>query len=321
MIAAPRSDGPLRVAAVDIGSTSVHLLVAQVSDGGLEPLLDVSDLLGLGDRIEATGMLGPIGRQQLVGALVERAAEARALGVGIGSIVFAGTDPVRHAADGGRACAEIERATGVAVHVLSQPEEGALTLLGVARGRALEGEIAVLDIGGGSTEIIVAGPGGIREVVGLPIGASRLTASVGADDPPSATDLTALRAEAGRVVAASPDVQLGDVVAVGGTAFGLARVAAGPDGVERVIDRDGLSMVIALVATERSALVAARFGLNPRRARILPAGAAIVEALMDRYGIARIEASEAGIREGLVLALVRDGIAWRDRLGARARAG
>lgn len=311
----------MRVAAVDIGSTSVHLLVAEVSDGGLEPLLDVSDLLGLGDRIEATGMLGPIGRQQLVGALVECAAAARELGVGVGAIVFAGTDPLRHAADGGRACAEIERATGVAVHVLSQREEGALTLLGVAGRGALEGEIAILDIGGGSTEIVLAGPGGIRSVVGLPIGASRLTAAVGASDPPSRTDLVALRAEAGRVVATGPDLRLGDVIGVGGTAYGLARVAAGSGGTERVIDRDGLRMVMGLVATEPSALVAARFELNPRRARILPAGAAIVEALIDRHRIERIEVSEAGIRDGLVLALVRDGPPWRDRLGALARVG
>jgi exopolyphosphatase/guanosine-5'-triphosphate,3'-diphosphate pyrophosphatase len=170
---------------VDIGSTSVHLLVAEVSGDGIEPLLDVSELLGLGDRIEATGMLGRGGRELLVATLVEYAAAACALGVGPNAIVFVGTDPLRHAADGARVCAEIERATGVAVHVLSQAEEGALTLLGVVGSRTLTDEVAVLDIGGGSTEIIVAGPAGIDSVVGLPIGASRLTAFVGAADPPS----------------------------------------------------------------------------------------------------------------------------------------
>jgi exopolyphosphatase/guanosine-5'-triphosphate,3'-diphosphate pyrophosphatase len=308
---------PARAAAVDIGSTSVHLLVAEVSGSGVEPLLDRSELLGLGGRIEADGMLGRVGRQELVGALVEYAAAARAFG--IGAIVFVGTDPLRHAADAARTCREIELATSVAVYVIDQAEEGALTLLGVTGGRATERDLAVLDVGGGSTEIVVAGPDGIREVVGLSVGASRLTVSVGAGDPPSAADLAALRAEAGRIVAAAPDLQLGDVVAVGGTAYGLARVAAGPGGIERVIDRDGLRRAMALVTIERSAKVAERFGLNPRRARILPAGAAIVEALIDRYGIDRIEASEAGIREGLVLALVRDGIAWRDRLGTIVR--
>ncbi len=209
----------------------------------------------------------------------------------------------------------------VAVHVLDQGEEGALTLLGIAAGRPLERDLAVLDIGGGSTEIIVAGPDGIRQVVGLPIGASRLTVSVGAGDPPSAAHLAALRAEAVRIVAAAPDLRLGGVVAVGGTAYGLARVAAGPGGVERAIDRDGLRSAMTLAASEPSAGVAALIGLNTRRARILPAGGAIVEALMDRYRIERIEATEASIRDGLVLALVRDGSAWRDRLGAIVRGG
>lgn len=314
MIAVASSVAPVRAAAVDIGSTSVHLLVAEFSGAGVEPLLDTSDLLGLGGQIESDGMLGPIARRGLTETLERYAAEARRLGSRV--IVFVGTDPLRHAADAAPACREIELATGVAVHVLDQGEEGALTLLGVTGGKPVDGDLAVLDIGGGSTEIVVAGPGGIRAVVGLPIGASRLTASVRAGDPPSEAELAALRAEAGRVVAAAPDFELGDVIAVGGTAYGLARVAAGPGGTERVLDRDGLRTVMALVATEPSAAVAARFGLNPRRARILPAGAAIVEALIDRYGIDRIEASEAGIREGLVIALVRDGIAWRDRLGA-----
>ncbi len=310
---------PVRAAAVDIGSTSVHLLVAEVSGAGVEPLLDTSELLGLGGRIEADGMLGPAARRELVETLARYAAEARRLGSS--AIAFAGTDPLRHAADAARACRAIELATGVAVHVLDQGEEGALTLLGIAGGRPLDRALAVLDIGGGSTEIIVAGPDGIRQVVGLPIGASRLTASVGAGDPPSAADLAALRAEAARTVAAAPDLRLGDVVAVGGTAYGLARVAAGPGGVERVIDRDGLRRAMTMAASEPSARVAALIGLNPRRARILPAGGVIVEALMDRYRIERIDATEASIRDGLVLALVRDGPAWRDRLGAIVRGG
>ncbi len=82
-----------------------------------------------------------------------------------------------------------------------------------------------------------------------------------------------------------------------------------------------LRTAMTLAASEPSARVAALIGLNPRRARILPAGGAIVEALMDRYRIDRIDATEASIRDGLVLALVRDGPAWRDRLGAIVRGG
>jgi exopolyphosphatase/pppGpp-phosphohydrolase len=75
-------------------------------------------------------------------------------------------------------------------------------------------------------------------------------------------------------------------------------------------------MAVAVSSRERSAHVAELFGLNPRRARIMPAGAAILAAIAARYRIDRIRASEQGIREGLVRALIRDGSAWRDRLAA-----
>ena len=137
-----------RAAAVDVGSTSVHLLVAELSEDRLETVLDLSELLGLGETVERTGLLGPIARGDLVRTLAAYAAEARRLGAA--SIAFAGTDPLRHAADAARACVEIERDSGVPVHVLDQDEEGSLTLLG-ATGGSVHGDVAVIDIGGGST--------------------------------------------------------------------------------------------------------------------------------------------------------------------------
>lgn len=304
---------PRRAAAVDIGSTSVHLLVADVSTAGLESVLDVSELLGLGGRIEAHGLLGVDARAELTRTLSSYADEARRLGAE--TIGFVGTDPLRHAADAARVANEIELACGVPVHVLEQAEEGALTLLGVTGGAA-HGDMAVIDIGGGSTEIVLAGPTGIRSIVGLRLGASRLSAAVGADDPPSAKQVEALRREADRIVAGAPDLELGEVVAVGGTAYGVARVATGPGYGERLIDAEGIALAVSVSSRERSAQVAELFGLNPRRARIMPAGAAILAAIAARYGIDRIRASEWGIREGLVRALIRDGSAWRDRLTA-----
>ena len=305
-----------RAAAVDIGSTSVHLLVGEVADGELRPLLDLSELLGLGARIEAEGLLGPVVRAELAEVMASYAAEARRLDVS--EIVFVSTDPLRHAVDAARACHEIEGAAGVPVHVLDQAEEGALTLLGVA-GFDPHGDLSVVDIGGGSTEIVLAGPNGIREVVGLPLGASRLDAVVAPDDPPTDAQVVALRDEVERVLADAPDLELGEVVGVGGTAYGVARVATGPGFGERLVDRQGIDLAIAIAGRERSARVAELFGLNPRRARILPAGAAILDGIARRYGLERIRISEYGIREGLVRAMARDGHAWRDRLTAITR--
>ncbi len=281
------------------------------------PLLDVSELLGLGGRIEADGFLGEVARAELVAAMAGYAAEAHRLRAE--RIAFVGTDPLRRAADAARACAAIEAATGVPIEVVDQDEEAALTLLGVTAGEP-HGDLAVVDIGGGSTEIVLAGPTGIRSVVGLPLGASRLSATVGVDDPPSAAQVAALRRAAKRIVATAPDLEIGEAVAVGGTAYGIARVATGPGTGERLLDRAGIALAVALSARERSERVAELFGLNPRRARILPAGAAILAAIVERYGIERIRASELGIREGLARAVSRDGVDWRDRLGAPAAA-
>jgi len=176
--------------------------------------------------------------------------------------------------------------------------------------------LAVIDVGGGSTEIILAGPEGIRDVVGIPDGASRLTATIGPADPPTQDQISALRAEARRTVGPLAEVRIEEATAVGGSAYGLARVASGPGASEFVIDRDRLRLVFALIARERSAALAELFRLNPRRAPILAAGAAILEALMDRLAINRIVASDLGIREGLVIALARDAFSWRDRLAS-----
>jgi exopolyphosphatase/pppGpp-phosphohydrolase len=91
-------------------------------------------------------------------------------------------------------------------------------------------------------------------------------------------------------------------------------VATGPGNGERIVDAEGIALAVAISGRERSVQVAELFGLNPRRARILPAGAAIVAAIAARYRIDRIRATELGIREGLIRAVLGDPIAWRDRL-------
>jgi exopolyphosphatase/guanosine-5'-triphosphate,3'-diphosphate pyrophosphatase len=301
-----------RAAAVDIGSTSVHLLVGDLVDDRLVPVLDQSEILSLGGRIGASGLLGSDARAELARTLGLYSGEARRLMVE--AMVLVGTDPLRHAADAGRVCHDIELATGLPVHVLDQAEEGGLTLLGVTGGE-IDRDLAIIDIGGGSTEIIVARADGTTSIVGLPLGASRLSAAIGVDDPPRPDQMVALRRGADRIVSTAPDLTLGEVVAVGGTAYGVARIATGPGVGERLVGPDGMALATALAGSERSDRLAELFGLNPRRARIMPAGAAIVASLAARYGIEYLRVSELGIREGLIRAILRDGPSWRDRLG------
>jgi exopolyphosphatase/guanosine-5'-triphosphate,3'-diphosphate pyrophosphatase len=299
------------VAAVDIGATSVHLLVAAWSDDGLVPLADDSVVLGLGRTVDATAELGPAKRAELVAALERHARLARRLGAE--SIAFVGTEPIRRAADAAHSITEVHRATGIRIEVLDHQTEGFLTLLGVTRGTPHGRDLAVVDVGGGSTELVVARAGEQPEAVGLPVGAARLTQAVGPGNPPSWADLVGMRAVARDRVAGAPRLGGLELLAVGGTASDLLKLSSGGDGADRLA-RGDLERIIGRLVGRTSGLVARRFGVTRSRARLLPAGATILTALLDQTGLEALRVSHAGVREGLATALIRHGSDWRDGL-------
>ena len=111
-----------------------------------------------------------------------------------------------------------------------------------------------------------------------------------------------------------------DLIAVGGTASNLLRLLPAT-AIDRVLTRRRIAVALAMLTVERSIDAAERHALRPQRARILPAGAVIVDAILERYGVDRLQVSEEGIREGAVLAAAAAGAAWRDRLRSWSRAG
>ena len=298
-------------AVVDLGSTSVHLLVAGVVDHRIEPLVDESVFLGLGEAVEAQGMLGDGGRQALVDVLAGYASVARDSGAIDTTLV--GTEPLRRLADASRIVHAVDHGTGVPLHVLSHEEEAFLVLIGVTEGRPVEHDLLVVDIGGGSSELVFVGPERRAVAAGLRVGATRLTGRFVAGDPPSAPELAALRAAAADVVAAAPAFRPAEVVLVGGPATNLLKIIPGGPLARRLGSGD-LEAAFRLVATEPSEEIAARHGLRPARARILAAGAAIVQAIMSRFGVSEVRVADGGIREGTVLAVAHAGASWRDDL-------
>ncbi|HEY7827610.1 MAG TPA: hypothetical protein VIB99_05220 [Candidatus Limnocylindrales bacterium] len=308
--------GALAVAGVDVGANSVHLLVAVVTGHRLEPVVDESTFLGLGDRVEARGTLGPAKRAELVAALVRYAETARRLGAG--RIEFVGTDPLRRAADAAAAVHEVGLASGVALSVIDPREEAELTLLGVSLGRPIERELAIVDVGGGSSQLVRIGPGHAQVSLGLALGGARLTAAFVSHDPPTSAEIEAMREEARRVVGATPLVVLSELVAVGGTASNLVKVLPGAM-LDRRLDPERLAAALATLGSEPAELAAERHAINPTRARLLPAGAVILEAILAHFGLDGLTVSEAGVREGLVLAVAHAGVAWRDQLATLAR--
>jgi exopolyphosphatase / guanosine-5'-triphosphate,3'-diphosphate pyrophosphatase len=298
-------------ASVDVGSNSVHLLVASVDDHTLTVLADESAFLGLGARVAEDGLLGVAARAELAAAVAGYVATARALGASLVTVV--GTEPLRRAADGPSVVVEVGRATGVPLHVLTHEEEAYLTVVGVTEGRLLGSETLVVDIGGGSSEFCLVGPDIPPRALGLRLGAGRLTQRLVAGDPPTTAEIEAMRVEARRVLAGAPVGVPSGIVAVGGTVSNLLKVVRF-GATEGTLSRNENDRALALLVAEPSELAAKRHAVRPVRARMLPAGAVIVEAILDRYGADEIRVSDAGIRDGAILAAAHAGHAWRDRL-------
>ncbi len=304
-------EGAIIGAAVDVGANSVHLLVAAVDGHRLVPFVDESVFLGLGDRVATEGFIGAGLREELALALATYAETARRLGAR--DITVVGTEPVRRAADAAALVHDVEARAGVPLYVLDHHEEGILNLLGVTMGSAIRHEIVVVDIGGGSSEVVVAAPGRRTTTEGLRVGSARLTQDHARSDPPTQAEIESMRDEAARIVAGAPNGRPSELVAVGGTASNLLRVLP-VTAVDRVLTRRRIAIALAMLTVEPSAEAATRHLLRPTRARILPAGAVILDAILERYGAERIRVSEEGIREGAVLAAAFAGPAWRDRL-------
>jgi exopolyphosphatase/guanosine-5'-triphosphate,3'-diphosphate pyrophosphatase len=296
-------------ASVDLGSNSVHLLVGAVAGHTLSPLVDESVFLGLGSAVAGRGYLGRDARAKLVAALERYAAVARDLGAD--AVTFMGTEPIRRAADAPSIVHEITAATGVPTHVLSHEEEAYLTIIGVTEGQPVVHETLVVDIGGGSSEFCVVDPSRRPRATGLRLGSAHLTDRFVTHDPPEPAEIEAMYAAALDAVAGAPAANPVEIVAVGGTASNLRKVVAGAP---EVLSPEHIAEALMLLGSMPAATAAERYAINPIRARILPAGAAIMAAILDRYGVPEVRVSEAGVREGTILAVAHGGPAWRDRL-------
>ncbi len=313
--AASLAGAPPILGVVDVGANSVHLLVAVVGRHQLEPLDDESVFLGLGEAA-ARGWLGPDLRSALVEALTGYVETSHRLGAE--TVLLLGTEPLRRVVDTARVVAAIQETSGSDLHVLSHEEEALLTLIGATKGRPVGHDLLVVDVGGGSTELVFAGPEGRHSASGLRLGSAGLTTLHVAHDPPTPEEVERLRAAAIEGLAEAPDGLPREIIAVGGTASNLVKTIPAAI-LDRTLTVARLLQVMTDLVVEPAETVAARHLIRPERARILPAGAAIMLAIMARYGIDRVTVSEEGIREGAELVLSVAGTGWRDELARLSR--
>ena len=217
---------------------------------------------------------------------------------GADPILLIATAAVRDAANAAELAAAIRERAGIAMQTISGEREATLTYRGAAAGEEAA-TLQVCDVGGGSTEVIRAEAGTVTLQTSLPMGSSRLSRSFTAD-PPAAGEIERVHEEAARTLAGLPAWRPARLIVTGGTATALAQVA-GSTARRYVIRPAELDRLRELVAAQPSTEIAARHGVGAKRARLLPAGAAIIAAIGEAAGAAEIVLTAAGLRDGLLI--------------------
>jgi exopolyphosphatase/guanosine-5'-triphosphate,3'-diphosphate pyrophosphatase len=290
---------PMNVAVIDVGSHTVRLLVAQRNDGTLRALREAKATLGLGAEVERHGRITDGKLEQTASCASEFARTARQEGAArIETIV---TAPGRQAANGADLAALLADATGTAVRILSPDAEGKLAFEGAVQAARIEAEtVAVVDVGGGSTEIVVGtlegGPAWVRS---FDIGAVRLTGRAFESDPPTAEAVDDALAEAEQELSLFTPPLPQAALATGGTARALRKLVGTKLGVTE------LDEALTLLEGQKSGRVARRYDVERSRARTLPAGAVILRAVQERLCVP-LKVSRTGLREGAALAMLEE---------------
>ena len=297
------TDGTARVAAaIDIGSNSIKMSLGRLNDEGkLEEFGQVVDVVRLGQGVDRTGELDPERVEAGLATLKRFADEARAAGAT--NVVAVATEATRAARNGTDFLERVRRDTGIDVRVVDGDEEAALTFRGLAADTDLDGHVVVADIGGGSTEFVVANDGVVLGARSTPLGSGRLTERFVTTDPPTPEALAQAQAEADGVIerlTRSLKLPRGEsvrLIVVGGTGEYLARMTTQ----ERVLDRRAVQNVLGKMSVLNAAELAEIIDAPEARARVLPSGVAIVAAIAGRVLATRIETARSGIRSGLLL--------------------
>jgi len=292
----------VRAAVLDIGSNTARLLVAEVRKGRIIPVREESYYLGLGAEILHHGSVGAekLGEAaEVVRTFSKLARKSQADEIDV--IV---TAPGRQAANPDELLATVARASGTVARILSAREEGELAYEGaLTREDAGGRRVAVCDVGGGSTEIVVGDGGGPSFwSTSVDLGSLRLTAACLEDDPPSARAI----AKAERLTSDlfskvdAPSAEL--ALAVGGSARALAKLV-GP-----TLGEEELTQALVLSSAKRSAKVARAFGVDEQRARVLPAGAIVLREVTRRLG-RPLRLARGGLREAAVSRMLAETLA------------
>ena len=305
-----------RLAAIDLGTNTVRLLVVEASGAEWRGLHAEQRVTRLGEGQAGTGILQPAAMRrtaEVVAAFCHRAED-----LGVHDVRIVGTSAVREAQNGAEFLTQVRSSSGRQVRVISGEEEARLTLLGVTQGLPdLKGHVLLFDIGGGSTEFVLSRAGRAPLAVSVKLGVVELAERFMDQGPVDYTRYDAMAAEVGARLAAglTEPILRHDAPALVGSAGTVTTLAALDLGLEsydaarvhgrrltRVVVAGLVARLAALSLAERAALPC----LEPGRADLIVPGGAICLAALDRLGFDALVVSDRGLREGILYEILAE---------------
>jgi exopolyphosphatase / guanosine-5'-triphosphate,3'-diphosphate pyrophosphatase len=284
--------------AIDIGSNTTRLLVAEPEEGQLRKVMEQRAYTRIGKDASKDGKITAEKVAEVAEAVTRQVRLAHEMGAEV--IRAVATAAIREAKNRDKVVKEIEEAAGVKVEVLEEEEEGRLAFIGATKslGHPVEGTVAVVDVGGGSSEVTYGTvPEGVTEVRSFKIGSGSLAEDHLESDPPSAAEIRGLRDHISLFFDGVEFDHPDQAVAVGGSATSLRTL------VGAVLEYETLERAVRVLSSDEIIDVAKRFELDPRRVKLLPAGVLLLERFSQLLG-QPLQIGKGGLREGIVLTLL-----------------
>jgi exopolyphosphatase/guanosine-5'-triphosphate,3'-diphosphate pyrophosphatase len=278
------------------------VLVAEPVEGQLKKVMEQRAYTRINKAIDGDGAIEAEKVQEVSDLVATQVRLARELGAE--TIRAVATAAMRDAANGEEAAREIGEAAGVPIDILSDEEEGRLSFIGATKGlgHPVEGKIGVVDVGGGSTEVILGTvSGGVEKVRSWRVGSGVLADELLASDPPSAAEVRRVRDRVEDIFEGVEIDHPAQAVAVGGSATSMRRL------VGAVLEYETLERGVRVLCGEPAADVARRFELDPQRVRILTTGVLLLEKISELLG-QPLQIGKGGLREGVILDLLNGNI-------------
>jgi exopolyphosphatase / guanosine-5'-triphosphate,3'-diphosphate pyrophosphatase len=299
----------MRVAALDLGTNTTRLLVADVRNGSIDEVVRRSQITRLGEGVDGRRRLLPLPIARVRNCLADYRRELESLGAERALAVA--TSAIRDADNGEAFLGEVEWSYGFTTRLLSGEDEAELTLRGVASGRELDVHALVIDVGGGSTELIAGSPERVAVRISTDLGSVRLTERYLRSDPPGEGELSvcaaAIRSLLGERVPDEARTSVATAIGVAGTITSLAALDLGL--VEYDAERvDGHRLTHDAVHAQLTRLAAIPLeerrqvpGLEPERAPVIVAGAMILRETMRYFELDEVSVSQRDLLDGAAL--------------------